>query len=180
MNNNSCTTTNRNLATLHWLPASALLLLGAVDARAADCQFTIEGNDQMQYSQRQLHVPASCGAVDLTLKHSGQQPINVIGHNWVLAKSSDVNVVVAAGLNAGRDHNYQAANDARIIAATPLVGGGQSTTIHFSTEHMQPGGDYTFFCTYPGHAVLMKGSLVFGERTATRVAAASTRPAPER
>ena len=159
------------------LAATALSLLGASASlhgasavSAAECQYTIEGSDDMQYSQRQLRVPASCATVELTLKHSGQQPVNVIGHNWVLTKSSDVNAVVTGGLNAGRANNYQTPNDPRVLAATPLVGGGQSTTIRFSTEHLQPGGDYSFFCTYPGHSVLMKGSFLFGEKGALRAA----------
>jgi azurin len=146
------------------LVATALSLLGASAVSAAECQFVIEGTDDMQYSQRQLHVPANCATVELTLKHSGRQPVNVIGHNWVLSKSSDANAVVTSGLNAGRGNNYQTPNDPRILAATPLVGGGESTTIRFSTERLQPGGDYSFFCTYPGHSVLMKGSFVFGEK----------------
>jgi azurin len=146
------------------LVAAALSLLGASAVRAAECQYLIEGSDELQYSQRQLHVPASCATVELTLKHSGREPVNVIGHNWVLSKSSDVNAVVTSGLNAGRTNNYQSPNDSRILAATPLVGGGESTTIRFSTERLQPGADYSFFCTYPGHSVLMKGSFVFGEK----------------
>ena len=155
-------------STLVWLCAAS-------GVHAAECQFTVEGNDQLQFNARQLRVPASCTTIELTLKHSGTQPIKIIGHDWVLSKTSDVNVIVAAGLNAGLVHNYQAPNDPRIIAATPVVGGGESTTIHFSTERLQPGGKYTFFCTYPGHAVLMKGSLIFGEQSGAPLVAASRR-----
>src|SRR5579863_4064294 len=101
--------------TLNMAPAlrgtavTALLVSGI--AHAGDCQYAIEGSDDMQYNQSQLRVPETCKTVELTLKHSGQQPINVIGHNWVLAKSSDLNSVVAGGLNAGRANNYQAPND---------------------------------------------------------------------
>jgi azurin len=161
----------KSVAILIWLCAA-----GA--AHAADCAFKVEGNDQLQYNARQLQIPASCTSVELTLTHSGKQPIKIIGHNWVLSKSSDVNVIVAAGQNAGLANNYQAPNDPRIIAATPVVGGGESTTIHFSTERLQAGGKYTFFCTYPGHAVLMKGTLVFGgPGESSTVAAADHRPA---
>lgn len=156
----------KGLAILGWLSAT-----GA--AHAADCAFKVEGNDQLQYSARQLTIPASCSAVELTLTHSGNQPIKIIGHNWVLSKSSDVNLIVAAGQNAGLSNNYQAPNDPRIIAATPVVGGGESTTIHFSTARLEPGGKYTFFCTYPGHAVLMKGNLVFGGPTESAVVASA-------
>ena len=119
--------------------ASTFIWLGAAGGvHAADCQFTVEGNDQLQFNSQQLSVPASCATVELTLTHSGKQPIKIIGHDWVLSKTSDVNVIVAAGLNAGLAHNYQAPNDPRIIAATPVVGGGESTTIHFSFMAFRP------------------------------------------
>ena len=43
-----------------------------------------------------------------------------------------------------------------------VIHGGESTTIKFSTSKLQKGGDYTFFCSVPGHWSLMKGKLAFG------------------
>jgi azurin len=146
----------------------------ASGARAGECQLSIEANDQMQFSQRQLSVGAGCESVEVTLKHAGVQPKKIMGHNWVLAKTSDVAVLVNAGMGAGLASNYQVANDPRIIASTPVVGGGESTTITFTTAKLRPGGDYTFFCTYPGHFVSMKGAFVFGGKSADRVTTAAT------
>lgn len=148
-----------------------VLLSGLGNARAGDCPLTVEANDQMQFNQRQMMIATDCTTVTMTLKHAGMQPMKTMGHDWVLAKSSDVNALVIAGMNAGLANNFQPANDQRIIASTHVVGGGESTTIHFATDKMQPGGDYTFFCTYPGHYVLMKGAFVFGDRAGARVAA---------
>jgi len=152
------------------LIAGLVLLSGLVNARAGDCPLTVEANDQMQFNQRQMAVATDCATVTVTLKHAGMLPMKTMGHDWVLAKSSDVNALLIAGMNAGLANNYQPANDPRIIAATHVVGGGESTTIHFATDKLQPGGDYTFFCTYPGHFVLMKGAFVFGNRSGARVA----------
>jgi azurin len=149
--------------------ASALLLAAAV-ARAGECQVTIEANDMMQFNRHQISVPASCETVELTLTHVGNLVKAVRGHDWVLTKSADVNAVVNGGTSAGLNGNFQSANDPRILAATKVVGGGESTTISFSTSHLQPGNDYTFFCTYPGHWSMMKGDFVFGERSADRLA----------
>jgi azurin len=53
-------------------------------------------------------------------------------------------------------------NDARIIAHTKLIGGGETTTVSFPTAKLKKGGDYTFFCSFPGHWAQMKGKLTFG------------------
>jgi azurin len=153
---------------------TVLIVFMASGARAAECRLDIEANDQMQFNQRQLRVDANCESIEVTLKHAGMQPKKIMGHNWVLAKSSDVNALVNAGMSAGLANNYQIANDPRIIASTPVVGGGESTTITFNTAKLQPGGDYTFFCTYPGHIALMKGAFVFGEKAGERVSSTAT------
>jgi azurin len=97
-----------------------------------------------------------------------------MGHNWVLARTSDVAAIASAGVAAGFDHSFQATGDKRIIAATHIVGGGESTTVKFSAAALQPGADYTFFCSSPGHSSMMRGKFVFGEPTG-RLAATSSK-----
>jgi len=43
-----------------------------------------------------------------------------------------------------------------------VIGGGETARVRFSTKGLQKGGDYTFFCSFPGHFAMMKGSFVFG------------------
>ena len=136
------------------------LAIGAMPAHATDCRLSLEANDLMQFNQKTLEVPPSCTAVELTLTHTGHQPAQVMGHNWVLARAADLTGVTVAGQNAGRSHNYQAPGDKRILAATPLVGGGESTTVTFSAEALRSGETYAFFCTTPGHSSIMRGSLI--------------------
>jgi azurin len=153
---------------------TAMIVFATCGARAGECELSIEANDNMQFNQRQLHVGAGCESVEVTLKHTGTQPKKIMGHNWVLAKTSDVAALVNSGMSAGLAHNFQAVNDPRIIASTPVVGGGESTTVTFSAAKLQPGGDYTFFCTYPGHVAMMKGSFLFGSKGDERVSTAAT------
>jgi azurin len=144
-----------------WLVAAALLA-GSKLAMASECQLSIEANDMIQFNQRVLSVPTSCTEVELTLRHVGVQPASVLGHNWVLAKSRDVAAVAIAGMNAGLTHDYQPAADARVIASTKVIGGGQTATIKFSTAGLTPNADYSFFCSAPGHTAMMKGKFYFG------------------
>ncbi len=111
----------------------AMLLLASAGAYADPCKIAIDSNDMMQFSAHELAVPTSCTDVEVTLRHAGRLPAKVMGHDWVLAKDSDVSGIVNAGLAAGLTHGFVPENDKRIIAATKVVGGGESTTVKFST-----------------------------------------------
>ncbi len=150
------------------------LLAGA--ARADNCHVSIDANDMVQFSARVLQVDAACMEVQLTLRHVGQMEAHVLGHDWVLARSSDVSALASAGLSAGFDRGYLPPDDPRVIAATHIVGGGESATITFSTEKLQPGVDYAYFCSYPGHAAMMRGRLLLVGRP--RLATNRGEPAP--
>ena len=148
--------------TLLRLTGAGLLLLASGLAYADPCKLALESNDQMQFSVRELVVPNECGEVEVTLRHSGKMSARAMGHDWVLAKDSDVSAIVNAGLAAGSAHGYLPEHDKRIIAATPIVGGGESATVKFATSLLQAGIRYVFFCTSPGHATVMRGRLLVG------------------
>jgi azurin len=152
------------------LIGAGLLLLGGGVAYADPCKIAIESNDMMQFNAHELAVPTNCADVEVTLRHAGQLPAKVMGHDWVLAKESDKSAIVNAGLAAGLTHGFLPQNDPRIIAATKVVGGGESTTVRFSTAALVQGARYVFFCTAPGHSSVMHGRFLFGD--ATRVAQA--------
>lgn len=135
------------------------LVLFALGAHAEECAIGIEGNDQIQFVQKELRVSASCTEVTLTLKHIGQLAANIMGHNWVLTKTADYQAVAQAGQAAGAP-DFLPAGDGRVLAATPVIGGGQETSITFSTAGLEAGGDYTYFCSFPGHFVLMNGKFI--------------------
>lgn len=140
----------------------ALALVGLFlgnQAWSQECALTIEGNDQIQFNQKELRISKTCKEVTLTLKHTGQLAGNVMGHNWVLTTTANYQAVATAGQSAGPP-NYTPAGDARILAATPVIGGGQQTSVTIDTSKLTAGGDYTYFCSFPGHFVLMNGKLI--------------------
>ncbi|MFJ7566045.1 azurin [Herminiimonas sp. NPDC097707] len=126
---------------------------------AADCSTEIEGNDAMQYNKASISVPQSCKQFTVKLKHSGKLPKTAMGHNWVLSKTADVQGIDTDGMAAGAAKNYVKAGDARVIAHTKVVGGGESDAVTFQTSKLKAGESYTYFCSFPGHAGIMKGSL---------------------
>ena len=128
-------------------------------AVVADCSTQIEGTDAMQYNVGSIAVPASCKEFKITLKHVGQMPVAAMGHNVVITKESDMQAVAADGMAAGLDANYVKPDDARVIAHTTVVGGGQTTSVSFPVSKLQGDGPHEFFCSFPGHSAVMKGAI---------------------
>ena len=64
-------------------------------------------------------------------------------------------------MSAGADNNYLPKDDPRVLAHTKLVGGGESTSVTFKTDGLA-GKDLTFFCSFPGHFAMMKGTFKVG------------------
>lgn len=141
--------------------ASAALVLLAPTAFAKTCEVAIAGDDAMNFDKSEIVVAASCTEVKLTLSHPGKLPVKTMGHDWVLTKTEDFEAVAKDGMKAGMANNFVPPDDKRVIAHTKLIGGGESTTITFPTSALAKGGDYTFFCSFPGHWATMKGKFVF-------------------
>ncbi|MCY1552809.1 Azurin [compost metagenome] len=62
-------------------------------------------------------------------------------------------------MTAGLDKDYLKADDARIIAHTKMIGGGESDSVTFEVSKLAAGESYEFFCSFPGHVSMMKGTL---------------------
>lgn len=143
-----------------WKALALVLAMGAgASAHAADCSVEIEGNDAMQFNKNAITVPQSCKQFTVKLKHAGKLPKTAMGHNWVLSKAADQQAVVADGIAAGAAKDYVAAGDKRVLAHTKLLGGGEADAVTFSTAALKAGDSYAYFCSFPGHAALMKGTL---------------------
>ena len=135
-------------------PAAAA---SAKPAVVADCATTIEGNDAMQYNADSITIPASCSQFTVNLKHVGKLAVNVMGHNFVVAKEADMAGIAADGMAVAPEHVKP--DDARIIAHTKMLGGGESASVTFDVAKLKEGGPFKFFCSFPGHLALMQGSL---------------------
>ena len=146
-----------------WAWAVGLLaVLVAPSAMARVCAVTIDSTDQMTFSSKEITVAGDCSEVSLTLRHTGTLAATAMGHNWVLTRTGDYQPVALAGMRGTLAGSYLPSNDARVLAHTKVIGGGQSTSVRFSTSILRKGGDYTFFCSFPGHFAMMKGKLIFG------------------
>lgn len=143
---------------------AGLLVLGALAgfssrAAAAECKASIDSTDAMQFTTKALTVPKSCKTFTVTLKHVGKLPATVMGHNLVLGKTADIAGIAADGMKAGPAAQYVKPGDARVIASSKVIGGGQSTTVTIPVGKLKAGESYTYACTFPGHSSIMRGTL---------------------
>lgn len=141
------------------LLAPVLLICFAAQAQADDCNIAIDSTDAMKYDKNEIVVHKSCKEFTIHLTHSGKLAKNVMGHNVVITRADDARAVATDGAGAGLDNQYVKPNDERIIAYTSIIGGGEKTSETFKVDKLQEGVDYTFFCSFPGHLALMKGTV---------------------
>lgn len=151
-------TRNTSLAILGSLAIAGALV--SAPAAAAECKATVESTDAMQFTTKALTVPAACKQFTVTLKHAGKLPKTVMGHNFVLGKTADINGINTDGMKAGVAQNFVKPGDARVIASSKVIGGGESTTITIPVGKLKAGESYTYICSFPGHASIMRGTLV--------------------
>ena len=128
-------------------------------AVVANCATVIEGNDAMQYNVGSITIPASCTEFKITLNHPGKMPAAAMGHNVVITTMADMQAVAADGMGAGIGSDYVKPGDTRVIAHSKVIGGGESTSVSFPTSKLKAGGPYEFFCSFPGHSAMMKGTI---------------------
>lgn len=138
---------------------TATLITFSAAALADDCTIDMTSNDQMQYNLKEITVPKSCESFTINLAHIGKLPKAAMGHNVVISKTADKMGVAADGIAAGLDNQYVKPDDARVIAFSPMIGGGESTTVTFKTDTLEVGGEYDYYCTFPGHISVMSGTL---------------------
>jgi len=140
------TKVNRYVVPFAGLIAAALVTFGA---QAATLKIAPKG-ELLMFDQTSFTVKAG-EKVKLTLNNtSGMQ------HNWVLVAPGTADKVAQDSIAAGADKGWLALGP-NVLAHTKLVDAKKSDTIDFVAP-TKP-GDYPFICTFPGHAMTMKGVL---------------------
>lgn len=131
----------------------------ASTASAQDCSVSITGNDAMQFSTKEISVSKACKEFTINLEHVGKLPKNVMGHNVVIVKADDVAAVARDSIKVGLDGGYLVKDDARVVAASTLIGGGEKTSVTFDVSALAADQNYNYFCSFPGHNAIMKGVI---------------------
>lgn len=137
----------------------SMLALASAPLMAAECTTVVEGTDQMTYNVKEINISKACKEFTIELHHTGKLAKNVMGHNLVISKTDDMNAIAQEGIAAGVDKDYLVADDSRILAHAPLIGGGETSKVTFDVSKLKAEDKHEFFCTFPGHFAMMKGAV---------------------
>jgi azurin len=148
------------LVPLAWPPHAGAQVAGA---RTIEIQV----GDNMRFTPARIDARPG-EQLHVVLKDTGTMPKVAMAHNFVLLKKGADPKAFAEKSAAARDTDYVApAVKAQVLAATKLVGPGETADVTFAAPAQ--GGDYTFICSFPGHFVVgMRGSLVVSARDLAR------------
>ncbi len=141
------------------LVAASLLTLASGHLLAAECSVVVDSTDQMSFNTKAIEIDKSCKEFTVKLTHSGSLPKNVMGHNLVISKEADMQPIATDGLSAGIDKQYLKEGDARVIAHTKIIGAGETDSLTIDVSKLDPAEKYGFFCSFPGHISMMKGTV---------------------
>jgi len=138
---------------------SYLIISTVATSTHAAQKVIITGNDTMQFEKREFTVKSG-EKVELEFKNIGKLPKIAMGHNLVILKQGISSLkfgqkVMSLGASATNVLPEGSMED--VIAATKLLGPGESETILFTAP--EP-GDYQFVCSFPGHFAMMRGIMV--------------------
>jgi azurin len=141
------------------LVAISILTLASGHLLAAECSVDVDSTDQMTFTTKAIEIDKSCKQFTVNLKHSGSLPKAVMGHNLVISKYDDMSQIATDGMSVGIDKSYLKDGDTRVIAHTKVIGGGETDSVTFDVSKLDPAEKYGFFCSFPGHIGMMKGTV---------------------
>lgn len=132
------------------------LVAGVSSASAAPRVIEITANDQMKFSVTALQAKAG-EELKVVLTNQGTLPKEAMGHNFVLLKAgTDVAAFATAAMTAKDTDYVPASMKDKVVASIPVQGPKKSGEVIFKAP---AAGEYTFICSFPGHYMLMKGTL---------------------
>jgi azurin len=121
----------------------------------------ITAGDDMKYNVASIKAKPG-EALKIRLKAVGAMPKMAMSHNIVILKvGTDQQAFATAASNARATNFVPPALKAQVIAASGLVGNGETVELNFVAPKVA--GSYPFICTFPGHFLTMKGTLVVGK-----------------
>lgn len=111
-------------------------------------------DNEMRYEQTEFTVHPG-QTVRITFENTATNP--AMHHNVVvLQMNASINEVGQAAMSAADTDFIPASKEDQIIAHTPMSTPGETVTVEFTAP---AAGDYPYICTFPGHYLLMQGTM---------------------
>lgn len=134
-------------------PAEVAAEVAPYDGPAFEATITPVG-EQMEYATKEITVHPG-QTVRLTFTNTATNP--AMSHNVVvLAMNASVNDVGQAAMSAAETDYIPADFSDQILAHTAMAAPGETVTVEFTAPAE---GEYTYICTFPGHYMMMQGTM---------------------
>ena len=79
----------------------------------------------MKFDKKIINVKKSCKSFKIFLKHTGNLPKNVMGHNIVIAKTKDIEMITSKiNMSHGFENGFLP-NLKEVLFKSPIIGGGK-------------------------------------------------------
>ena len=132
-------------------PAAPTAAAKPAEVKAVTLEISSKG-EELAFDKTTFEVAAGSR---VTLKFTN--PSTGMSHNWVLTMPGQSDAVATDGIAAGEANGWLKPHDNRVLAAIKLLKPKENGEVSFNAPAP---GTYPFICTFPGHNVLMKGTLV--------------------
>lgn len=113
--------------------------------------------NEMKFAETEFTVQPG-QTVTVVFENTATSP--AMQHNVVLLNTPDEEVITRVGQAAVSAPNY-VPDDPAVIAATDVAKPGETTEVTFTAPESP--GEYSYVCTYPGHYVSMRGTMIVKE-----------------
>lgn len=109
--------------------------------------------NEMRFEQTELNATAG-ETLRIVFNNTASSP--AMSHNVLfVSDASEINAVGEAAMDAA-DRDYIPDHPA-VIASTPMAAPGETVEMTFTVPE-EP-GDYPYICTFPGHYMMMQGTM---------------------
>lgn len=133
-------------------PTASSALSPTVDPPIKAITITPQGN-QMKFEETNFSVQPG-QKVKLTFENTASSP--AMKHNVVVLNTSDDAAIKRVGQAAMSASNY-VPDDPAVLAATDVAKPGDTVVVTFTAPDTP--GEYGYICTFPGHYVMMQGTM---------------------
>jgi azurin len=134
-------------------PAAVAAAVAPYDGPAFEATITPVG-ETMEFEQKEITVhPGQTVRITFTNTATNE----AMHHNVVvLAMNASVNDIGQAAMSAADSDYIPAGFEDQILAHTAMSAPGETVTVEFTAP---AAGDYTYICTFPGHYMMMQGTM---------------------
>ena len=138
---------------------SVFMLLNVSYVFAENCKIDISGSDMMKFDTNEINIDKDCEKFFVNLKHSGNLPVNAMGHNIVILESKNLQKIISKiNMSHGIEKGFMPEME-EVLFKSKMIGGGEETTLELDPNVFNSEKEYIFICSFPGHFALMKGKL---------------------